>query len=236
MKLSLSSLSTFFLVGVLCLSCADVEDPGPLQEATREFSVLDFDQLEMGSGFHIEVEQSTIFSVKAKGDRRNLDDLSVRTVGNTLVIEYDEHENRRHDTHIIIRMPELKGIHFSGGSKSKIRGFESEGSFSCYLSGGSVAQIDAGYRSAHLVISGGSTLRIRGLGDEIAGEISGASELSAFDYPVRSADLNLSGASRARVTVSDELEVTASGASNLVYRGNPVVAKDVSGASSVRRD
>ncbi len=235
MKVSLSSLLAVLLTGWLFVSC-DVEDPGPLQEITREYAVIDFDQLEMGSGFHIDVEQSSIFSVSAKGDRRNINDLDVYTVGNTLVIEYDDSGNRRHDTHITIRMPDLKGVHFSGGSKSSVRGFESDGTFSCYLSGGSLAQIDAGYRSANVMLSGGSTLRLHGLGDEITGEISGASELSAFDYPVRSAELNLTGASHARLTVSDELSVTASGASDLIFRGNPTVEKNVSGGSSVRND
>jgi hypothetical protein len=235
MKPLLTIFSAILIAGLLLVSC-DVEDPGPLQEVTREYAVIDFDQLEMGSGFRIDVGQSSIFSVTAKGDRRNINDLKLRTVGNTLVIEYDESATRRHDTYITIRMPELRSVHFSGGSKSSIRGFESDGTFSCYLSGGSLAQIDAGYRYASVMLSGGSTLRMYGLGDEISGEISGASELSAFDYPVRSAELNLTGASRARVTVSDELTVTASGASDLTYRGNPVVDKNVSGGSSVRTD
>lgn len=235
MKASLSSLLGILLTGCLFLSC-DVEDPGPLQEITREYPVIDFDQLEMGSGFHIDVEQSSIFSVSAKGDRRNINDLEVYTVGNTLVIKYDDSGNRRHDTHITIRMPDLKGVHFSGGSKSSVRGFESDGTFSCYLSGGSLAQIDAGYRYASVMLSGASTLRMHGLGDEISGEISGASELSAFDYPVRYAELNLTGASHARVTVSDELSVTASGASDLIFRGSPTVEKNISGGSSVRGD
>ena len=235
MKPLLSPFFAVLITGWLFVSC-DVEDPGPLQEVTREFAAIDFDQLEMGSGFHIDVEQSSIFSVTAKGDRRNINDLEVYTIGNTLIIEYDDAGNRRHDTHIIIRMPELKAVHFSGGSKSAIRGFESDGTFSCYLSGGSLAQVDAGYRYTSVMLSGGSTLRMYGLGDEISGEISGASELRAFDYPVRSAELNLTGASHARVTVSDELTVTASGASDLIFRGNPTVDKNISGGSSVRND
>jgi hypothetical protein len=35
-----------------------------------------------------------------------------------------------------------------------------------------------------------------GLGDEINAEVSGASVLTAFDYPVREATVNLSGASK----------------------------------------
>ncbi len=81
----------------------------------------------MGSAFNIEVEQGNAFSVKVKGDRRNIDDLNVYKNGNTLVVEFDDDDaNRHHDTYISITMPSLKGVNFSGGSVSKIRGFESE--------------------------------------------------------------------------------------------------------------
>ena len=54
-----------------------------------------------------------------------------------------------------------------------------------------------------------------GLGDEINAEVSGASVLTAFDYPVREAEIEVSGASSGKVTVTDELKATAAGASYL---------------------
>ena len=79
-------------------------------------------------------------------------------------------------------------------------------------------------------------MRLYGLGDELNAEISGASELSAFEYPVRAAQLNVSGASRGKVTVTDQLTAVATGASSLIYRGSPTVSSEVTGASTVRKD
>src|SRR5207344_1666023 len=103
-------------------SCCE-EDPGPIQEAHKDFPIVDFDQLEMGSAFNIEVEQGNVFSVTVKGDRRNIDDLNVYKNGNTLIVEFDDDANRHHDTYISVTMPRLKGVNFSGASVSKIRGF-----------------------------------------------------------------------------------------------------------------
>lgn len=216
-------------------SC-DVEDPGPLQEISREYPVIDFDHLEMGSGFHITVTEGSTFLVRAKGDRRNIYDLEVFKEGSTLRIKYDEHANRRHETHIVIQMPDLKGFSFSGGSVSVVEGFESDGVLNANVSGGSLAQLNAGYRKVNLVLSGGSKFRMHGLGDELEGDISGASVLTAFEFPVSSATLNFSGASSGKVTVADHLTVTASGASTVVYRGSPSIEKNVSGESSVIAD
>jgi hypothetical protein len=197
---------------------------------------MDFDRLEMGSGFKIDVEQSSSFQVEAHGDARNLDDLEVFVNGSTLMARFQNNANRNHTTRIEIKMPTLAGINFSGGSYSKIEEFESDQQLVLSLSGGSLCELEAGYRKIKLVLSGGSKLDIEGLGDEMIAEVSGASELNAFGYPVRAADVNVSGASLGKVTVSDNLDAVASGASQLLYRGSPSVKSDVSGASAIEED
>ena len=234
----LNILKTVVAIAVFSIltSCCD-EDPGPIQETRKEYALVDFDRLEMGSAFNIEVEQGNAFSVKVKGDRRNIDDLNVYKNGNTLVAEFDDDDgNRRHDTYIYITMPSLKGVNFSGASVSKIRGFESEDALDFHLSGASISQLDARYREVDIVVSGASSLVFFGSGDQFHAEISGASTFKAFDYPVREAMIDVSGASEVKVAVTDELRVTAGGASSLLYRGNPSVTSNISGASTVQKD
>jgi hypothetical protein len=233
----IKTLAAFLLVtfSVILISC-DTEDPGPLQETRKDFSIVDFDRLEMGSAFNIEVEHDNIFSIQAKGDRRNINDLEVYKSGNTLIIEFDDNDDRRHDTYIKITMPRLDAVNFSGGSVSKIRDFESDGDLDLYLSGASVSQLDSDYRKLNLVVSGASSLLMHGSGDELVAEISGASTIKAFEYPVRKATANLSGASEGKIMATDELNVTAAGASSVLYRGNPTLTSNTSGASTVQKD
>ena len=216
-------------------SCCN-EDPGPIQETRKEYALVDFDRVEMGSAFNIEVEQGNAFSVKVKGDRRNIDDLNVYKNGNTLVVEFDDDANRHHDTYIYVTMPSLKGVNFSGASVSKIRGFESDEDLDFYMSGSSISQLDVKYRALDLVVAGASSLVLFGSGDQFDAEISGASTFKAFDYPVREAMIDISGASEGKVAVTDALKVTASGASSVLYRGNPSVVSNISGASTVQKD
>ena len=223
------------LMAMLLVSC-DTEDPGPLQEETKEYSIIDFDQLEMGSGFNIRVEEASTFKVRVEGDRRNINDLDVFKSGTSLIIRYDENSERHHQTFITVEMPSLRKINFSGGSVSVISGFESDEELDIILLGGSICQLDAGYKSIDLSVSGGSVMKLHGLGDELKADISGASTLSAFDYPVGRADVVLTGASDAKLTVSDELRVNASGASRVSYRGNPQVEETSTGGSVVGRD
>ena len=233
---NLSSFAAAIITLVPVLISCDNEDPGPLQEVHKEYAITDFDRLEMGSAFNITVEQGNIFSVDVRGDRRNIDDLDVYKSGSTLIIKYEDHANRRHDTYVNITMPRLEGVNFSGASVSKIRGFESDDDLDFNLAGASKSQLESNFREIDAVISGASSLVLFGSGDEIHGDISGASSIKAFDYPVREAAIELSGASEGKVTVTDELKVTASGASSVLYRGNPSVTANTSGASSVQKD
>ena len=226
----------FFLSVLIILSSCETEDPGPLQEVVREFPVVGFDRLEMGSAFNIRVEQSSTYGIQISGDRRNIEDLEVFKTGSTLVIRFEDHGNRNHQTFITITMPRLEAANFSGASISTVNGFESDEELDIYLSGASVCQLHAGYRELNLMLTGASTLQMFGLGDEIHAEVSGASILTAYDFPVRQADLDISGASRGKVTVTDELTAVATGASSVLYRGNPSVTSTVSGASTVRKD
>src|SRR5688572_11187920 len=143
-----SSLFAFAIAITLLpfVTSCDREDPGPLQDVRKEFAVTDFDRLEMGSAFHIEVEQASTFSIEVRGDRRNIDDLEVYKSGNTLVVEYEDDNNRHHETYVYIRMPALEAVNFSGASVSRIKGFDSDGQLDFYLSGASIAQLDAEFR------------------------------------------------------------------------------------------
>lgn len=220
----------------MLLSSCYVDDPGPIQETEKNFSVVDFDRLEMGSAFHIEVEQGDFFEVNVRGDRRNIDDLIVAKEGNTLVIRYRQFRKRRHDTYISITMPELHAVNFSGATDSRINGFDDSETFDVYLSGASVCQLDITSARVNTVLSGASYLSLRGEAQALHADISGASALNAFNFPVTRADVVCSGASDGNLTVTEYLKVVATGASHVVYRGEPTVDSDVSGSSEIERD
>lgn len=217
-------------------SCYHSEDPGPIQEMEKEYSLTDFDRLEMGDAFNIDVEQGNYFEISVRGDRRNLDDLVVRKEGSTLIVRFEDNRSRRHDTYINITMPVITSANFTGASDSRISGFHDLESFDFYLSGASVSQLDINAVTLDVVISGASYLNLRGTGENFQAELSGASVLKAFNFPVTDSDVRASGASDAHVTVSNSLKATASDASMILYRGNPTVTSHISGSSSVRQE
>jgi len=220
--------------GTLLIGCY-VEDPGTIQNGTQSFEVTNFNRLELGSGFDIKVQQGLFFEVIARGDQRNLHDLDVRVQSGVLVIDYDHNSNRKHQTYITITMPSLRGADFSGGSYSVVSGFD-ETQLDINLSGAAFCQLYSNAEKLKLNLSGASSLQMMGTGVTIDGNLSGASVLRAFNFPHQSANVIATGASSAKLLVSSNLIANASGASVIIYRGNPTVDAYTSGGGSVYRE
>ncbi|GAB3271066.1 head GIN domain-containing protein [Larkinella harenae] len=225
---------TAFLTG---LTSCNREDVGPLQEDQQTYSLTGFDQLEMGSGFDVNVQAGTTFSVMAKGDKRNLADLKVEVRNGTLTAEYRSHRNRKFTTEFIITMPTLRKVDFSGGVHSTVNGFSNLTSLTANLSGGSHGTWEVSAAESAVDLSGGSKLTLKGTATKLQAYVSGASKFEAFNYAVDDVTVIASGASKAEVSVAKSLTAEASGASGIRYKGNPTFIKEnSSGASKIERD
>ena len=209
---------------------------------TNEISInlKDFDRIQIGSAFVIDVTKTSQFSIKAKGDKENLDELESYVKEGELYIKYKENKWRRNKNgtvYLYITMPELQGVTFSGASKSTVAGFSVKGTFKLSLSGASESKINLKAENMDISLSGASNARVSGGNmSKMIAELSGASELNAYDCEAESTKIRTSGASSARISVSSSLNADASGASSIKYRGNPNVNSDSSGASSISRD
>jgi hypothetical protein len=237
MKRTLFNHISFFALLVMGLSACAREDVGPYQGDERTFNQTGFDRLDMGSAFTITVRQGATFRIEAEGDRRNLDDPEVYTRNGTLIARYRNYSrNRKYETSFRITMPTLRGVSFSGASRSEVSGFTSLDELDIDLSGASKGDFAVQADRTNIDLSGASTLQLEGNGASLSTEVSGASKLQAFAYPVETAGVDASGASKIDVSVSNKLVVNASGASTVRYRGAPVVQQKVSGASSVQKE
>jgi len=224
------------LISLVWLSACNEEDPGPRQQDKRSYAVVDFDRIEAGDALVVSVKYGENFSIDAEGDRRNLDDLLVYKNGNVLTMRFNRYDKRQYATYVNITLPVLYGVNLSGATNTQISGFAGVNRMDVSLSGASLAQVDMDASEINFSLSGASQLRLQGEGGLLEGSISGASILTAFDYPVTNAKLIVSGASNGKVSVSQELDVVLSGASVVLYRGNPELIVDASGSSVVRPD
>lgn len=204
---------------------------------TKEFSLSNFDRVELNNAFYVTIKKASISKISAKGSGDDLDDLEVIVTNGKLDIRYDDRirikKPQRYKMEIEISTPNLVELEGKSASDTEISGFEMYTNFTAKISGASVLRLKNTVNNLTASITGASKVILPLQVTKIDAEISGASSLDAFDSNSTEAYLELSGASRAELSVSKTLSIKASGASKVSYKGNPEVKEDLSGASKV---
>ncbi len=144
-------------------------------------------------------------------------------------------KNRKLRAYISVKnLDELK---VGGASDVKIEGTLSVSNLKLSFSGASDLSGKLMVNGSFNVnLSGASDLDIEGSAGEMNIDASGASNIKAFGFTVRSCSVKASGACNVRINVEKELTAHLSGASNVYYKGAAMI-KDIktSGASNISK-
>jgi hypothetical protein len=159
-------------------------------------------------------------------------------VSGTLFIHRKENVNIKPGATIAIYVTasELSGLEISGASIVQLMNQLTTSNLGLNISGASVMKGNINAATAQLDLSGASSVNLSGVAYSVDAELSGASTLNDFDFSIENLDINLSGASNASLTINGLINVTASGASSLNYKGDGLIEDlNLSGGSSVNK-
>ncbi len=230
---------------------------GTGETVTLDMDYENFTSIEAGYAFDIEVTRSDSYMVQITVDKILEDHLNVSQQGDTVYINLKQGYIYTNTTQQAkITLPDLRRMELSGASKAVVSGFSTTESVNYGLSGASRLDLshmtagNAGFelsgasrvsgsfdiKDGKFDLSGASSLELEGSAEDITIAASGASKVVLPDFPVDTADVELSGASRASINVSNRIDVDLSGASKLDYIGNPRLgSSSVSGGSSINK-
>lgn len=204
---------------------------------TVDERVSGFDSLNISTSFEVDIIQSQTYSLVVRVDDNIEQYLVIDQRGDTLFLGLEE---GRTYTNVAleaqISMPSLRNLELSGASKANFTQFVSSDPFEVAASGASDVRGDIEAGDVTIDLSGASDLRLSGAGRDLVLDASGSSKVDLEQFPVNDARLDLSGSSEAIVNVSGVLNVSASGASDVTFVGEPQLGDvETSGASSIQR-
>jgi len=205
---------------------------------TQEKFFSDFSVVEVGSGFEVEITQSSSYSIKITADDNILDYVEVFKTSNTLTIRLKLGYSYQSVTlRAKITMPTLYELELSGGTHGTVEGFSSSHEVVLDLSGGSSLTGDfTTSEDGRFTLSGGSTLSIDGAVNDLRISASSGSHLELSDFTIHNANVDLSGGSHATINLDGRLDADLSGGSSLLYIGDPTMGDiNTSGGSTVGR-
>ena len=205
---------------------------------TEDRNVTGFNNVDVSGSFKVYIKQDSAYSVKVEADENLARYILMENENGTLVIGTEGNANLSgtKPIKIYVSSPAFRDLDVSGACEifatDTVRGEV----INVRLSGASGAEMLLDAPKVRAKISGASSINLKGRTKEFSIEASGASKVRCAELLSENADVDISGAGSAHVFASVKLNVHASGASNVKYRGNPSVTSDVSGAGSVSKE
>jgi|SRR5215207_3505089 len=196
-----------------------------------------FHSLDVSGGIKVHLRQDAASSVKVEADQNLMEYIEVYNDGNTLVIKEKDGVNLdpSKDILVYVAAPTFKDIDVSGACDIIGDGpISANDEMSVNASGASNINLQLNASKLRSELSGSSHLNLKGQVTDFSLHASGASEIKTFELVADNIELDLSGASEAEVNANKKLDVEASGASNVIYKGRPAITQNSSGASEVR--
>ena len=199
-----------------------------------------FDAIKVSGGIDLYLSQSDNVAVAVSASNENFKE-GIKTVieDGTLKIFYKgENSWRKKDSKLraYVSFKDIKKLEASGACDIIVTGSISTAALSIQMSGACDFSGKVKTDVLKLNLSGASDAKISGTAGTAVIESSGASDVKAYDLVTDICKVNVSGASDVFITVNNELTASASGASDIKYKGNALVKEmKSSGASSVSK-
>lgn len=251
----MKNLFLLLLSGILALSAA--------AQSGTEFEIESFNAVRIGNSFDAYLEQSKEFSVTAEAPAEIAGDMIIGVNNGVLEIRmkqgYQKNKFwRKNDDPIRVHItfPSIDALDIGGAVKaSSVNTLELD-DFDIDLSGASELHLDvrcdnldldlSGASKAFMKVqsddfdleaSGASNIKLTGDADDLTIDCSGATEIDAAELRARDIRIDCSGASEISIWTTGDLEVDASGSSDIRYKCDPCgeVSVKASGSSSVKK-
>jgi len=199
-----------------------------------------FSSIKVSGGISLYLSQADEVAVAVSAPDASLRDAIRTKVENGQLNIYFENDGkwrlRNKKLVVYVSFNDLKRLDASGASDIIVAGNLNLPSLELHMSGASDFKGAVTLTSLQLFLSGASDVYLTGTATNLNIESSGASDVKAYELITEICSARASGASDVHITVQKELNVQASGASKVLYKGDAVI-KDIqnSGASTVSK-
>ncbi len=215
--------------GFECVNCSEPSERKVI-EMRDQYGLKDFKSVDLSGLFDVSIEQGDVYAVQLDGPENEKKRYEVYNEQETLVIEYNSKDKSfwkreffdNDKVKITITMPQLKELSVQGAGKLKFEGFR-EQDIEVKLTGAVNGDGNIYAENLTVELTGASTLELKGEGQFLEANLTGACGLRAYNYQVNHAIIDAQGASSAKVFVNHKLEIDKGVASSVSHRGDPEI-------------
>jgi len=222
----------------LFISCDHETIRASGEVTSREISFTEYSGLNVGNAFNVYVTFSdTEESIRIDANENLQDRIIVQKEDNTLIIKLQKFTSVKGNATLnaYITTKSLSKIDISGATDLTLENKWVADEARIELSGASDFSGELAIDKLNLDMTGASGANMFGSVANLNADLSGSSGIRDYDLAVERLNIELSGASEAFLSINESIDIKATGASVLYYKGNAVVNnKRLSGASEIK--
>lgn len=189
--------------------------PGSGKLLKEKRNVAPFTSISTEGAFEIEVVSQKPQEVEISGDDNILPLVSTEVFNNVLHVRNLRSYSASQPVTLRIFVPDLAGVSLAGAGTLEVSGLKND-----------KFEID---------VNGAPTIRASGETKALKIDASGAAKIDTHKLRAARVEVDSKGVSGVEVYAAEQLDVTVSGPSQVVYTGNAVVNKTVHGPGSVEK-
>lgn len=236
MKTKSTVIGLLFLCGLLT-SCDHESIRAKGAVTVNEIQLSDFTGLKVSHAFEAYVKFSeSEEKIEIEANDNLHDKIIVKKEGDKLIVRLKKNTNVRGNAtlRVYITTNNINYYDISGASSLVLENELNAQKVEIRMSGASNFSGEIYANELELKSNGASGISLFGNADILNASLSGSSKIGNYELITKELNIDLSGASDAFLTATDLIDIKASGASTLRYKGNAIVnSKDLSGASEI---
>lgn len=235
-KAVVALLVTFFVLTSLTTLAQERRNlKGEGEPVSQNRKMSGFKGIDVSGGFAVELTQSGSEGVRIEAQENLLGSIKTEVKNGVLHIYTSDNISTNKGLKAYVSIKELNAIDISGGVKVKCNSTFKSDAFKMDLSGGSNITLALNTKKLTANMSGASKVLLSGRADEVRMDMSGASKVDAVELEAKNVHVEASGASNVKVFAKNQLNVNASGATKVAYKGDPSVTSSVSAAAKISK-
>ncbi|AUD06516.1 head GIN domain-containing protein [Spirosoma pollinicola] len=204
----------------------------------QQRTIGSFTKLSVRVGMRVHIAAGNAGSAELEGESNILEHVvtEVKNGELTVMLSQNKSYNQTKGVTVTIHVAKLDQVMVSTGCSVESDLPITATNLTATIETGSRLTAPISTKNLKLTVKDGSQANLQGTATDADIRLSGAGRLSAEKLTIARADVQLNGASRADIHVTETLEASADGVSTVNYTGNPTVkSQEANGLSKIRK-
>jgi hypothetical protein len=220
-------------------SCTKNRLKGTGPTVTENFSIENFDQVDLNIDAEVNYTYGADYSVEVNAQQNVLDKMRIERISNVLFLTFEDNINLQYHNQITINVtsPEFRGADISGSGCVNVRGSYTADIVSADVSGSGKIDIeDIVANRLNIDISGSGKITVlSGRADDVNSDISGSGKIYLENLEAKRVRTETTGSGRTNVWATESLFAEITGSGSVYYKGNPTVESNITGSGKLRQ-